>query len=180
MAVIALAGRRTDAPDATNVRFPAANVDVVKERIRRHLERLTARTLVCSAACGADLVALDAAGELGLRRRVVLPFAEARFRETSVIDRGAEWGALFDRVLSELRAQNDVVTLESVADDATAYVAANTRILDESQSAAAATAEEVVAVLVWEGESRGEDDLTEAFGREARLRGLPVVHVLTS
>jgi hypothetical protein len=69
--------------------------------------------------------------------------------------------------------------LESVADDAAAYVAANTRILDEAQSAAA-TAEDVVAVLVWEGESRGEDDLTEAFGREARLRGLPVVHVLTS
>ena len=63
MAVIALAGRRTDAPDAANVRFPPANVDIVKERIRRHLERLTARTLVCSAACGADLVALDAAGE---------------------------------------------------------------------------------------------------------------------
>jgi hypothetical protein len=179
MAVIALAGRRTDAPDAANVRFPPANVDIVKERIRRHLERLTARTLVCSAACGADLVALDAAGELGLRRRVVLPFAEGRFRETSVIDRGAEWGALFDRVLAELLAKNDVVTLESVADDAAAYVAANTRILDEAQSAAA-TAEDVVAVLVWEGESRGEDDLTEAFGREARLRGLPVVHVLTS
>jgi predicted ArsR family transcriptional regulator len=179
MAVIALAGRRTDAPDATNVRFPQANVDIVKERIRRHLERLTARTLVCSAACGADLVALDAAGELGLRRRVVLPFSQARFRQTSVIDRGAEWGSLFDRILAELRVQNDVVTLESVADDVAAYVAANTRILDEAQSAAA-TAEDIVAVLVWEGESRGEDDLTEAFGREARLRGLPVVHVLTS
>ena len=179
MSVIALAGRRADAADATNPRFPPANAAIVKERIRTQLEHLTARALVCSAACGADLAALDAAGELGLRRRVVLPFAETRFRQTSVVDRGAEWGALFDRIVAELREHDDIITLEEAANETAAYVAANTRILDEAQATAAAMADDVVAILVWEGESRGEGDLTEAFGQEARRRGLPVVQVLT-
>ena len=179
MSVIALAGRRADAADATKPRFPPANAALVKERIRRQLEHLTARALVCSAACGADLTALDAAGELGLRRQVVLPFAETRFRQTSVVDRGAEWGALFDRIVADLREHDDIITLEEAADETAAYVAANTRILDEAQATAAAMADDVVAILVWEGESRGKGDLTEAFGQEARRRGLPVVQVLT-
>jgi hypothetical protein len=135
--------------------------------------------LVCSAACGADLVALDAADELGIRRRVILPFEEARFRKTSVVDRGAEWGPLFDRIMADLRARNDVVTLEVADGEAAAYAAANTMILDDAQAVAAEAGDDVVAVLVWEGESRGEDDTTEAFGREAHLRGLPVLQVLT-
>ena len=185
MTVVALAGRRIDAADAKSPRFPRANAAIVQERIRRELERLAAGALVCSAACGADLVALAAAAALGLKRRVVLPFAEARFRETSVVDRGAEWGPRFDQVVAELRGLDDLVTLHAGsvdrddADEEAGYAAANTRILDEAQSVAARTGAGVVAVLVWEGESRGTDDLTEAFGREARVRRLPVVEVLT-
>jgi hypothetical protein len=178
MAVIALAGRRADAADTTDPRFPSANANIVKERIRRQLERLTARTLVCSAACGADLVALDAAGELGLRRRIVLPFAEQRFRVTSVVDRGAEWGALFDRILAEVRGHDDVVTLEDVSDVAAAYVAANRRILDEAASLGRAENAEVVAILVWEGRFR-DVDLKKTFADEARQRRLRVVDVST-
>jgi hypothetical protein len=180
MAVVALSGRRADAPGAKVHRFPPENTGMVQERIRAALGRLTARVLVCSAACGADLVALAAAGEIGLRRRVVLPFAEGRFRKTSVVDRGEEWGVLFDRTIAELRQHGDIVTLEDVADETAAYAAANTRILDEAQSAAAEMKEDVVAVLVWEGGSRGKSDLTEAFGREARLRGLHVLEVLST
>ena len=73
----------------------------------------------------------------------------------------------------------DLTVLDADSDGAAVYAAVNSRILDEAQSAAAATSEEVVAVLVWEGEGRGDGDLTEAFGREAQARSLPVVHVLS-
>ena len=179
MTVIALAGRRTDAADAKDPRFPPANAPFVKERIRRQLERLPTRALVCSAACGADLIALDAADELGIRRRVILPFEEARFRKTSVVDRGAEWGTSFDRIMADVRARNDVVTLEAGDSETAAYAAANTMILDDAQAVAAEAGDDVVVVLVWEGTSRGEGDVTGAFGREAHLRGLPVLQVLT-
>src|SRR5687768_5169361 len=97
-ATIAFAGRRIDAPGARVARFPLKNVPVVTKRIQDALEAARASTLVCSAAAGADLLALTVAGQLGLGCHILLPFAIERFRVTSVIDRPDErWGALFDR-----------------------------------------------------------------------------------
>jgi hypothetical protein len=72
-----------------------------------------------------------------------------------------------------------VVTLNQ-DDSEDAYAAANVKILSEAQDLAQQTGVDLVAVRVWEGNSRGEGDLTEAFGDEARERGLPVLDVLTT
>ena len=77
-AVAALAGRRIDAPDAKEARFPPANVARVRERIAAALREHDVVALVASAACGADLIALDEAAKLGIRRRIVLPFRASR------------------------------------------------------------------------------------------------------
>jgi hypothetical protein len=58
-------------------------------------KRVSVRMVVASAACGSDLIALDVAGELGLERRVILPFEPNRFAETSVEDRPGEWRTLY-------------------------------------------------------------------------------------
>jgi hypothetical protein len=177
--VIALAGRRVDAAGAVPARFPRENVPRVEERLRRELEATGARALVCSAACGADLVALAVARELRLKRRAVLPFPVARFRETSVVDRPGEWGSQFDGVVRELRQAGDLVILDAGRQPPDPYLAANSGILDEAQTLARETRDEVLAFLVWDGQSRGDDDVTAAFGDEARRRGLRVVEVST-
>jgi hypothetical protein len=178
--VAALAGRRIDATDATMPRFPLANADVVRGRLEALLRARGTEILACSAACGADLIALDVAGALGLRRRVVLPFAPERFRESSVTDRPGDWGPLFDRIIGEVQARGDVVMLGlDVGDDAT-YAAANDAILNEAERLAGDDPGDVVAVIVWEGASRGEGDLTEAFATSAGGRGHVVDEVLTT
>jgi hypothetical protein len=58
-AVIALAGRRIDAIDAKAARFPLQAVPLVRERVSDLLQREHAKALVSSAACGADLIALE-------------------------------------------------------------------------------------------------------------------------
>ena len=103
-AVMALAGRRIDAPETDPPRFPLKNVPMVRERLAALLAAEHAEALVCSAACGADLIALEEAERLGLRRRIVLPFPAKRFRETSVTDRPGEWGPLFDRLIASAEA----------------------------------------------------------------------------
>jgi len=177
--VAALAGRRVDAADAAAARFPLANVERVRERLQALL-REGSSALVSSAACGADLIALDVAGSLGLRRRVVLPFAPERFRETSVTDRPGDWGPVFDRVIGEVAATGDVVMLGLDEGDDATYAAANDAILNEAEGLAGGDPSEVVAVIVWEGASRGEGDLTEAFATAARARGHPVREVFTT
>jgi len=64
--IIALAGRRVDSADAKDPRFPLGNVERVRRLARAVLEEKGATALVSSAACGADLIALSEAGQLGL------------------------------------------------------------------------------------------------------------------
>lgn len=180
--VIAFAGRRVDAPNATPARFPPANVSAVRDRIRALLAELVATALVASAACGADLLALDVARELGLRCAIVLPWEPATFREASVVDRGAEWGAVFDRAVESASDAGDLYTLARAIDDNRALVATNDMILDTAQAVARERdpRDDVVAVVAWDGASRGADDMTDQFLTSARSRGLRVVEVMTT
>jgi hypothetical protein len=167
-----------DSADAKESRFPPGNVEMVRMRARAALEENRATTLVSSAACGADLLALSEAGRLAIRRRVILPFDRKRFRETSVTDRPGEWGALYDQVLDEVEPAGDLIVLRNGTGDE-AYSAANHAILDEAMNLARAAHEPAMAVLMWDGVSRGDHDLTEEFGAEALQRGLPVTEVPT-
>jgi hypothetical protein len=177
--VVAVAGRRIDAGDTSTPRFPLRNVPIVERRVDELFERLKATGLVASAACGADLIALTVAGRRNLRRRVVLPSSHETFRATSVIDRPGEWGPVYDRILSELAQTHDVVVLMQRSEGNEAYVAANHAILDEAARLARASNGEVVAVLIWEGVPRSDDDITAAFAEEARKRGCLVEQVKT-
>jgi hypothetical protein len=143
--VAALAGRRVDAADAAAPRFPLANVGAVRERLKTLLRAQGSAALVCSAACGADLIALDVAGALGA-----------------------------------VAATGDVVMLGLDEGDDATYAAANEAILNEAERLAGADPSDVIAIIVWEGRSRGEGDLTEAFAASARARGHPVFEVPTT
>jgi hypothetical protein len=153
-------------------------VDLVKDEVRRLLQDKQASALVSSAACGADLIALSVAGSLGLRRKVVLPFERERFRETSVVDRPGDWGALYDQVIDEVEARGDLLVLGKTEDE-DPYGATNKVILREAVALAAQTRETVGALLIWEGASRGKEDFTESFGAEARELGLDVFEILS-
>lgn len=178
--VAALAGRRIDAADSATPRFPLEHAEIVRDRLKALLVAEGTDALVCSAACGADLIALDVAGTLGARRRVVLPFAPERFRETSVTDRPGDWGPLFDRIIGEVQGVGDVVVLGLDEGDDATYAAANDAILNEAEALVAEHPTDVVAIIVWEGDSRGEGDLTEAFATSARARDHPVREILTT
>ena len=178
--IIALAGRRVDAPDAKEHRFPNSreNVDAVRTRIRNLLRTEGATVLVSSAACGADLLALSEAGSLGLRRRVVLPFDRERFRKTSVTDRPGDWGPMYDTVIEQAEKNGELLVIQTTSDDK-AYVETNHAIIQEALSFGQQLQRPVAAVLVWDGKSRGKGDLTEEFGTYARDRGIRVVDVKT-
>ena len=175
--IVALAGQRVDAPGRPTPRFPPERVAAVSARIRATLLDLQAAALVCSAACGADLLALEEARALGIRRCVVLPFDARRFRETSVADRPGGWDALFDRMLRELGPAGDVETMSPAGNDGDGYAAANIRILEIAQSLAAADSTDAIAVVVWDRDAADWYTVTERFIDEARRRALPVVEV---
>jgi hypothetical protein len=174
--IVALAGRRVDAPDAKTPRFPTAEVDRVEAAIRHELGVHDTRALVCAAACGADLLALSAAADRDVRFRIVLPFSVSNFRTTSVVDRPSTypWGSLYDRFVVEAQARGDLVLLDLDPQDPQAYEKTNLAILDEALALALRQSDESEAIVVWDPRNRTEHDLTEHFAREARARNMPV------
>jgi hypothetical protein len=178
--VAALAGRRIDAEDAKERRFPSTAVERVKDDLRQLLTEHRIGTLVCSAACGADIVALEAALELGLRRVIVLPFERARFRSTSVVDRGGDWGERFDKLLDAPDAGRELIVLNPPAgSEEQAYAQATRRILEEARGRAPANSN-AVAIAVWEGQPRAGTDATQDFIERAQAAGMSVQVVLSS
>lgn len=97
-------GHMVDLPDRPSPRFPPAMEELAASAIRRRV--MAARSKaggpvvgIASAARGGDILFLEACGSLGIELRVVLPFARARFLESSVGVIGeCDWNARFDRL----------------------------------------------------------------------------------
>jgi hypothetical protein len=176
--ILALSGRRIDAADAEHARFPLQNVDRVSQAVRRLLVDQGVSWLVSSAACGADLIALSEAGQLGIRRRVVLPFAREKFREASVVDRPGEWGDLYDGIMDQLRSTGDILIVKG-NDGEDPFRAACQEILDEAAALGKERRQTVGALMVWDGNVRNTPDYTSEFGTEAKARGMTVVEIST-
>jgi hypothetical protein len=176
--VLALAGRRIDSAGAEEPRFPAGNEAMVAVRLRNMMISAASEAVVCSAACGADILALEAAAQLGLGRRVVLPFSREQFRETSVADRGEAWGRRFDAILQQMPSE-DILELNLAGRSTEAYATANAKIIDEAAGWASMTGRRTLAMVVWNGSSRDGTDLTDGFRRLAVERKLEVIPVPT-
>ena len=176
--VIALSGRRIDALDAREPRFPLPNVELVRMRIRSMLQARKASVLVSSAACGSDLIALVEANSLGLTCRIVLPSNREEFRQRSVADRPGDWGSIYDQVIDRACATDDLIQMNqsTLKPD---YFLGTQAILNEAVATAGRLGIPAGAALVWNGSSRDGNDVTEKFGDEARKRGMSVVEVST-
>ena len=179
--IVALAGRRIDksGPD-TPSRFPAKRERSVREELRALFARVRATVLVASAACGADILAHEVAGELGMRRVLLLPTHPSKFRAASVDDRGSGWGERFDLLLHDITLQGDVRVLRLDASLAS-YMQLNETLLDVAQGITEqANTSEVLAVAAWDGAAYGDDDVTAAFIDAARRRGVTIQEIRTA
>jgi len=171
--VLALAGRRTDA-------------EGVHDALMDVLSREAVQLLVSSAARGADILAIEAAHALGIPNLIILPFEKEKFRRTSVTDgtqaeQGvANWGRRFDSVVRQAEERGRLITI--AADPSMSpYRAATHAIVREAKKRAAEQHARLLAIAVWDGESRGKDDHTAGFLDIARNEGatiLPFINTL--
>jgi hypothetical protein len=179
--IIALAGRRIDAPDAKAIRFPLTNVEKVKKELTKFFISSRPVALVCSGACGADLLALLVAGDLRIQRKMVLPFEAARFRSTSVTDRPGDWGILFDEISEKVNEEGGLIILNYPVDDKDAYEKTNSEILNQAENLAKQfnSEKDVTEVIVWEGGPKEKNDVTNHFMQEGLKRGFAIKEIKT-
>jgi hypothetical protein len=172
--VLIAAGRRVDATDATVSRFPASEVAEVRRKIQEFFSQEKPLVVVCSAACGADLIVLDVAASLGVERYVLLPSQPADFRKTSVTDRPGDWGDVYDRVLKTSR-----VKVLKLPEGQQGYLETNLKLLDRGQVLGRKYSTSTEALVVWDKKTRGPDDVTGHFLAQAKLRRIPVIEITT-
>lgn len=175
-AIACLAGRRIDTAGRETPSFPLHRASAVGEAIAAVLTERKIARLVCAAACGSDILALEACETLGIPATIILPFPVAVFREVSVTDRPGDWGSRFDKVIARARAQSDLVELGYERTDENAFLEANHEIVSR---VAGAKAREKFAIVVWNGTARGKDDFTADLAEHAGAEGLKVIEVLT-
>jgi hypothetical protein len=173
--VAALAGRRIDELDAAEPRFPLANVEIVRADIGDNLARLKVSDLVCSAACGADLIALDLARHMGIRSHIILPYDAQSFYSTSVSDRPGHWAGMYWQAIDAAGSLGRLTILSGTPNQQQSFSAVTAAVLDK----ALALSKVSLAISVWDGKSRGPDDASEEFEQWAMKRKLKIVRVDT-
>ena len=100
--VVVFCGHMIDRPDRPVPRFPPDLAPRVYQVIRDRLQQLNARLGYASAACGSDILFLEALLELQGELHVVLPFEREQFIQDSVeIAAGESWRDRFDHVLQQ-------------------------------------------------------------------------------
>jgi tetratricopeptide (TPR) repeat protein len=116
-AVLAFAGHMIDATSRPVPRFPAALAPAVGAAIRAHLARAHQPIIYTSAACGADLLCIEAAQDLGAEINIVLPFDRDDFVRTSVAVGGEGWVPRFERALERAKRVIPATAESHLGDD---------------------------------------------------------------
>lgn len=98
--VVAFAGHMVDAPGRAKPRFPPAIVPAVAAAIDAEVAALRAPIVFTSAACGADLLFVEAVQARGAEVNLVLPFDRDDFVRTSIAVGGEAWIARFEAALA--------------------------------------------------------------------------------
>lgn len=98
--VVAFTGHMVDAPGRSVPRFPPDLEATVAAAIDRWLEGAGPVVGYSQAACGSDILFLEALQRRGLETNVVLPCARGDYIEQSVAFAGGDWIGRFERALA--------------------------------------------------------------------------------
>jgi class 3 adenylate cyclase/tetratricopeptide (TPR) repeat protein len=99
--LVIFSGHMIDAPDRRIPRFPADKENEVRELLEKQLEAMNAGIGFASAACGSDILFLEAMLARGGAIHLVLPWPAEEFVKTSVdLDGNGTWNKRFEAVLA--------------------------------------------------------------------------------
>jgi class 3 adenylate cyclase len=170
--VAVFAGHMIDRPERPTPRFDPKLESAVAREIRSRVSRLRPAVAYCSAACGADLLCVEALREQHVEYHLILPFAPGEFRSASVEIVPGDWGQRFERALegatSVTRASD-----HQASGSSSAFVYAGLIQTGLAELRAIDLETDLVPVVVWNG--RAGDGLggTAWMVEHWRSRGQP-------
>jgi tetratricopeptide (TPR) repeat protein len=175
-AVVVFTGHMIDKPGREQPRFPSRIEAPIAAAIETELEAINAGFGFSGAACGSDILFLEAMTKRG-HIHIVLPFAANEFVNTSVaLSPEGNWPARFRRVLE----QAESVEVASGAPSewgGIVFEYANLLLLGLAQLRSRALDTDLVGLAVWDHSPGDGPGGTAETVRSWRQRGLKVVEI---
>jgi hypothetical protein len=154
-AVVVFTGHMIDRPGRPAARFPARIEPEIGAAIEQRLEELNAGFGFSGAACGSDILFLEAMKRRG-QTHIVLPFGIDGFRRESVdFPPRGNWSARFDRVLKDA---TEVQTASGAPQEwgGIVFEYANLILLGLAVLKSQALDTELIGLAVWDGKATGD------------------------
>ncbi len=170
--VVAFTGHMIDHPERDEVRFPAYLEAAVGARIEERLETLGAGHGFCSAACGSDLLFIEALNDRGARANIVLPFPRSDFVHASVAFAGESWVERFENCLAKNPVEE--VTGEPFLGEDTLFEHGNAVLLGNAINFAQQIGADLVLLAALDLEAEPRQGGAQATVQRARERGIPI------
>ena len=170
-------GHMIDRPGRETARFPAEREGAVARAILERVRRVRPAAGYASAACGSDILFLEALLDERREFHVVLPFAPGEFLRTSVqLIPGSDWGQRFDRVLAAAASVTTASDHPS-SDDASSFDYANLILTGMAALHARRLETELVGLAVWDGQTGDGPGGTGSLVEQWQSRGLAVERI---
>ncbi|MDX6529400.1 MAG: hypothetical protein QOH41_1690 [Blastocatellia bacterium] len=172
--VVVFAGHMLDRADRRTARFPAQIESAVRHALRARLKKVGAGFGFASAACGSDILFLEALIESGGEAHVVLPYNKKQFMKDSVtILPGTNWGARFEQVL---KRANEIITASEprLGEGSISLEYTNLLLQGLAHMKARQLETQVVPIAVWNKERAEKRDETATVIEHWRNLGLNV------
>jgi tetratricopeptide (TPR) repeat protein len=181
--VFLFSGHMIDRPGRPDPRFPAGMEREVRERIEKALHKLDAdandMAIIPGAACGGDIIFIEACLKLGMNVEILMPFPEAEFIQDSVSFAGDEWVSRFYNIRNHqnvsMQFQTDRLGPLPVAENP--YERNNRWAL---YSALIYGIDKVRAIALWDGKGGDGPGGTGHMVAEVRRLGGIAVHLDTT
>ncbi len=169
--VVVFAGHMIDRPDREWLRFPPEFESEVAKAIRDEIDVLKPGFGFSSAACGSDILFLEAMLEAGAEVSVVLPYEKEEFIRDSVdYLPGSNWRARFERVL-ERATQCVTASTQKLELGGVSYDFANELLLGLAAIHAHRLEAALIPMAVWDGISSDGPGGTASAVENWRARG---------
>jgi class 3 adenylate cyclase len=151
--VIVFSGHMIDSPDRVVQRFPASLEPAVAKALSDKICQLKPGVGFASAACGSDILFLEAMLDAGAEISVVLPYNKDEFIRDSVnFLPDSNWGARFEHVLKRA-AQLVTASTERLDFGSVSLEFGNALLFGLATLYAARLETDVIPLAVWDGTS---------------------------
>jgi class 3 adenylate cyclase len=149
--VILFAGHMIDRPDRPSPRFPSELEPFVAKEIHNKINKLKPGFGFSSAACGSDLLFIEAMLDIEAKVSVALPYEREQFIRDSVdFVPGSDWRARFESVLARV-ARVIIVSTQRLDVGGVSYDFCNDMLLGLAAIHARQLDTPLVPLAVWDG-----------------------------